>query len=930
MMRSHSEIPSSPLRSPRLSLAAVLLLSLAVSGFGKPEPSQRPVSETALSRSAGAAGIELRERRTFPKPAKTTVSPNSSIESVAIKFREDYPVRLRGGALVPESGALPGALRAELQPYLATSTLTKLFSGAPEGELSRKQETLSLARGMALADLNNYFRIDVTGSTEAERLVNALNGFAEIEIAYVEPTPEVAGDIAPPTDAFDTLQTYLNAAPEGIDALYAHTIAGGGGSTVKIIDVENAWNTAHEDLDAAAAAFVEIGNTEGVDSDHGTAVIGELIGGDNGYGVTGICPDAEIGMISTFGSSAAEAFLESANHLDPGDIMLIELHAPGPHFDYEIRGDQLGYVCMEFFPAEFDALQYLWAQGIVVVEAAGNGAENYDDTTIYGPLFDTTYRNSHAIIVGAGAPPNGAWGVDRSRLGFSCYGSRVNLQGYGRDVVTTGYGGLFSPGGDENQYYTATFSGTSSASPIVTGAVACLQGAFRADYGVSLTSDQIRDILISTGSVQLGNLSEHIGPRPNLAAAIPALGAPGQLRAAPIFVEDTVDAGQQKNRSVWLVNSSPSSSVDFSVQGEDSLFLGRASVPDWLQVSPGGGTVAPADSLELTVTLDATVLTDQVAPYKGFVSVQWSESGGALDSTIVTPVYLTVPCFDTSYNSSNSDSVSGPSYEWIDIIPAGQLIPHGIFYNYGSAPLDDGTAGPLGIPFDFPFFEQTYDQIWVGVNGGVSFTDTNVNYTGYFNQLNIPGAPFETFIAAFWNDLTIDPDGGGHGDIYFRPLTNFRYALTWSQVGNFNSASDTLVTFQLILHKNGDILLQYQDVGNTGLAASALIGLQANGCSFEGYYDQGDPAPFEVGSGSAVLFEYTGTVLEQAGDADRSGSITIGDVTYLIATIFSGGPIPDPPGSGDPDCSGHLSIADVTFLVQYIFSGGAEPCYYEL
>ena len=49
-------------------------------------------------------------------------------------------------------------------------------------------------------------------------------------------------------------------------------------------------------------------------------------------------------------------------------------------------------------------------------------------------------------------------------------------------VTTLGYGDA-QGGASENTWYTLRFSGTSSASPIVTGAVACLQGRAKAKNG---------------------------------------------------------------------------------------------------------------------------------------------------------------------------------------------------------------------------------------------------------------------------------------------------------------------------------------------------------------------------------------------------------------------------------------------------------------
>lgn len=67
------------------------------------------------------------------------------------------------------------------------------------------------------------------------------------------------------------------------------------------------------------------------------------------------------------------------------------------------------------------------------------------------------------------------------------------------------------------------------------------------------------------------------------------------------------------------------------------------------------------------------------------------------------------------------------------------------------------------------------------------------------------------------------------------------------------------------------------------------------------------------------------TCCDTAGDADNSGSVTIGDVTFLISRIFSGGPAPDCCEEGDADGSGSINIGDVTYLIGRIFSGGPAP-----
>src|SRR5262249_42720036 len=155
-----------------------------------------------------------------------------------------------------------------------------------------------------------------------------------------------------------------------------------------------------------------------------------------------------------------EAITRAARDLNPGDVVLIEAQSfAGPHFNPTTG---TGVAPVEYENPVFDAIQAATSRGIIVVEPAANGSDNLDHADYRG-TFDRNVRDSGAILVGSGKPPAAyGKGPDRARTDESNFGARVDVQGWGRAVMTCGFGDLGHDDG-ENNWYTDRFGATSGA-----------------------------------------------------------------------------------------------------------------------------------------------------------------------------------------------------------------------------------------------------------------------------------------------------------------------------------------------------------------------------------------------------------------------------------------------------------------------------------
>ncbi|MDG5814866.1 S8 family serine peptidase [Chitinispirillales bacterium ANBcel5] len=158
------------------------------------------------------------------------------------------------------------------------------------------------------------------------------------------------------------------------------------------------------------------------------------------------------------------------------------------------------------------------------------------------------------------------------------------------------------------------------------------------------------------------------------------------------------------------------------------------------------------------------------------------------------------------YRWMDSDETGGPVYQWNDISATGQRL------DIVSECLD--CSQMQSISFTFPFYENSYDEIYVGSNGYITLGSGSNIFVNY--PLPSTMAP-PNLIAPLYEDLY----PGWSGDIYFQDFGNY-VIVQYNNVGRWSGPGT--YTFQLKLDNNGVITYYYNNLSGTLL--SNTVGIQ--------------------------------------------------------------------------------------------------------
>jgi hypothetical protein len=502
---------------------------------------------------------QLLKRPIPSKHVRTTLPADTEVHAIIVKFTEGSNIRLRQGVLTGGAGYDIGSIY-RLPSYKPEAVSVSRVFRRPQEELDEERKLAQHMSGWELADLNLYYRFGIDPKRiNAAALIDDLNTLDTVEIAYAKgktgltvavpdrhvqdcfPTEFAAftggtTNNPPPSWNYQPLQLYLG--NQGIRATTAWN-QGNRGQGITIVDIENDWLN-HEAYNNPTWLVGWAPSCKGCNT-HGAAAVGMLSAFNNNYGVVGIAGGATARVASANNSAGLDgnAYAVSAGTANTviGDLILTEI-AHRRYYTSEI------YFPLEDDEATYNAIRTAVALGRVVVEGAGNSSTNLDDYD----NFTTGREDSGAIIVGAGTA-TGRLPITGYNWGSS-YGSRVNVQGWGECIVTSGYSGELYSGGSPETSYTGRFGGTSGAAAMVAGAAALIQSHFISTRGSALNSFAMRHLLINTGTPQAGEFNIHIGPLPDVAAALNAQTPSADITANGLHGSVSVPVGTAVNLTV--------------------------------------------------------------------------------------------------------------------------------------------------------------------------------------------------------------------------------------------------------------------------------------------------------------------------------------------------------------------------------------------
>lgn len=212
-------------------------------------------------------------------------------------------------------------------------------------------------------------------------------------------------------------------------------------------------------------------------------------------------------------------------------------------------------------------------------------------------------------------------------------------------------------------------------------------------------------------------------------------------------------------------------------------------------------------------------------------------------------------------NNLSVGALTVPAFSWVNAT-TNELTDQ----NLASGSTDDGYWGPIPIGFNFLFYGNTYNELFISTNGTINF---GTSATAFSNAAIPTAAVPNNMIALFWDDLEYFP---GYSQVFYSGnASSLTITLqNLGRTGDYNPANS--INTQAILYADGRIKLQYQDIIGSH---TPTIGLEnSTGTKGVQYHFNGVGGPYssEAKAGIAVMF----------GDNPETLPVTLSSFTAVL------------------------------------------------
>src|SRR5437867_6255085 len=333
----------------------------------------------------------------------------------------------------------------------------------------------------------------------------------------------------------------------------------------------------------------------------------------------------------------------------------------------------------EFSQALYDAIDAHRQRGILFMAAAGNSALDNDTASFY----PANYYLPNIISVAATTSTD-------ARASFSNFGRRtVHLGAPGDQILST----------TPNNTY-GTLSGTSMATPHVTGVAALLKAA--EDPLKPRDWRAIRNLILAGGDNKSSLSNTVTQRRLNAFGSLTCTNSTILSRLRPIGNVVTTSAGTPIDLAVLHINcAAPNGSVSVTVD-------------------PGGTILTlQDDGLQPDQAAGDGVYSGQFTPASQGTYTLTFPGGDVVTVAILTP-------YNVSSTAFNYRTISGANL------------------NFG-----DDSSALISAPFPIRFGGGSFSSFYAGSNGNVTFSGA---FTAYSN-VSLPTTTIGTLVAPFWDDL---------------------------------------------------------------------------------------------------------------------------------------------------------------------------------